>query len=162
VGLKGLDGVLELAGGILLLVVSPAAINRLAVRLTQHELSQDPHDFLALHLLHVTANLHKTQLFGGVYLLSHGLVKVVLVVALLRRQRWAYPAALVFLGGFVVYQLYRLTYAPTIGLSLLTVFDLFIIWLVWREYRRIRHPPTPATPSGRADEHRGGRGGTAV
>jgi uncharacterized membrane protein len=49
--LKGLDGVLEVLGGLLLLVVSPATIDRLVTGLTQHELSEDPHDFLATHLL---------------------------------------------------------------------------------------------------------------
>jgi uncharacterized membrane protein len=136
--LKGLDGLLELAGGILLLVVSPDALNHLAHRLTQHELSQDPHDFFAHHLLRVTANLHNTQTFGALYLLTHGLVKLVIVVGLLRREHWAYYVAFVFLGGFVIYQIYRMTYAPSAGLALLTVFDLFIIWLTWREFQRMR------------------------
>ncbi len=136
--LKGLDGLLELVGGILLLVISPDSINHLAQRLTQHELSQDPNDFFAHHLLRLTSNLHHTQTFGALYLLTHGLVKLVIVYGLLRRQRWAYPVAFVFLGGFVVYQVYRLTYAPSAGLAVLTVFDLFIIWLTWREYRRTR------------------------
>src|SRR5579859_5424885 len=47
--LKGLDGVLEVAGGILLLLVSPGTIDRITGALTQHELSEDPHDFLANH-----------------------------------------------------------------------------------------------------------------
>jgi uncharacterized membrane protein len=136
--LKGLDGLLELVGGVLLIVVSPATFNRLAKMLTQHELSQDPHDFLAHRLLRLTANLHDTQSFGAVYLLTHGVVKLVIVVGLLRREHWAYYVAFVFLGGFVVYQVYRLTYAPSAGLALLTVFDIFIIWLTWREYGRMR------------------------
>jgi uncharacterized membrane protein len=49
--LKGLDGVLEVIGGLLLLVVSPATIDRVVTSLTQHELSEDPHDLLATHLL---------------------------------------------------------------------------------------------------------------
>jgi uncharacterized membrane protein len=140
--LKGLDGLLELIGGILLIIVSPATINRLAENLTQHELSQDPNDFIAHHLLRLTGNLHNTQLFGAIYLLTHGLVKIVIVVGLLRRERWAYPIAFVFLGGFVIYQVYRLTYAPSAGLALLTAFDLLIIWLTWREYRRMKAPNT--------------------
>ncbi len=40
--LKGLDGALEVLGGLLLLLVSPAAINRVTTTLTQHELSEDP------------------------------------------------------------------------------------------------------------------------
>jgi uncharacterized membrane protein len=136
--LKGLDGLLELVGGILLLVISPETINRFAHSLTQGELAQDPHDFFANHLLHLTANLHNTQTFGAAYLLSHGVVKIVIVAGLLRREHWAYYVAFVFLGGFVIYQLYRMTYAPTVGLALLTVFDLFIIWLTWREFLRMR------------------------
>ena len=134
--LKGLDGALEMAGGIMLFLVRPSTLNRFMVHLTQHELSQDPHDFIAHRLLRLTGNLNHTQTFGALYLLSHGVAKVVLVVALLRKQRWAYPATLVFLGAFVVYQLYRMTYQPSIGLALLTAFDLFIMWLVWREYRK--------------------------
>ena len=45
--LKGLDGVLEVAGGILLLFLTPQAIEHIARMLTAHELSQDPHDFIA-------------------------------------------------------------------------------------------------------------------
>jgi uncharacterized membrane protein len=136
--LKGLDGLLELVGGILLLVISPDTLNHLAQRLTQHELSEDPHDFFAHHLLHLTANLHNTQTFGALYLLTHGVVKLVIVVGLLRRAHWAYYVAFVVLGGFVIYQIYRMTYAPSAGLALLTAFDLFIIWLTWREFVRVR------------------------
>jgi uncharacterized membrane protein len=137
--LKGLDGLLELLGGILLIVVSPETINRLAHSLTQHELSEDRHDFVAHHLLRLTANLHNTQTFGALYLLTHGLVKIVIVIGLLRREHWAYYVAFVFLGGFVIYQVYRMTYAPSAALALLTVFDLLIIWLTWREFQRMRH-----------------------
>jgi len=136
--LKGLDGLLELVGGILLIVISPTTINHLAQQLTQHELSQDPNDFIAHRLLRLTANLHNTQLFGALYLLTHGSVKIIIVIGLFRRQRWAYPVAFVFLGGFVIYQVYRLTYAPSAGLAVLTAFDLLIIWLTWREYRRMK------------------------
>jgi uncharacterized membrane protein len=136
--LKGIDGLLELLGGVLLLVISPATINRFAEWLTQHELAQDPHDLIAHHLLKLTGNLHNTQTFGAIYLLTHGLVKIVIVVGLLRREHWAYYVAFVFLGGFVIYQVYRMTYDPSVGLALLTIFDLFIIWLTWREYRRMR------------------------
>ncbi|MDQ6947506.1 MAG: DUF2127 domain-containing protein [Actinomycetota bacterium] len=136
--LKGLDGLLELIGGTLLLIVAPATINRL-VRLTQHELSQDRHDFIATRLLHASHNLNHTQVFGALYLLAHGAVKIVLVYGLLKNQRWAYPASLAFLGFFIIYQLYRIAVVPSIGLILLTIFDTFIVWLVWREYR-LRYP----------------------
>ena len=98
--LKGLDGLLEVIGGLLLLVVSPATIDRVVTSLTQHELSEDPHDFLATHLLRTAHGLTGSAvLFGAVYLLAHGVVKVVLVAALLKDQRWAYPLDARLSGG---------------------------------------------------------------
>jgi uncharacterized membrane protein len=140
VTLKGLDGALETIGGLVLLFVRPATINQLARTLTQHELSQDPHDVIARHLLRSAGHLtHGTTVFAAVYLLSHGLAKVVLVVAVLREQLWAYPGMIALLGAFIAYQLYRLTVVRlTLGLSLLTVFDAFVVWLTWREYQARR------------------------
>jgi uncharacterized membrane protein len=137
--LKGLDGVLELIGGVLLLVVSPATINRLVVTVTQHELSEDPHDVIATHLVDASQRLTgSTVMFGAIYLLAHGIVKVVLVGALLRDKLWAYPWLIVVLVGFAGYQVYRIALHPTVGLIALTVFDLFVAWLTWREYRKRR------------------------
>jgi uncharacterized membrane protein len=77
-------------------------------------------------------------LFGAAYLLSHGLVKIVLVAALLRNKLWAYPWMIVFLIAFIAYQVYRMTFAPSIGLVALTIFDAFVAWLTYREYRKQR------------------------
>ena len=135
--LKGLDGMLEVLGGLLLLVVSPATIDRVVTSLTQHELSEDPQDFLATHLLRTAHGLTGAAvLLGAVYLLVHGLVKVILVAALLKNQLWAYPWTIGFLGVFIVYQLYRLSLRPSVGLAALTIFDAVIAWLTYREYRK--------------------------
>jgi len=137
--LKGLDGVLELIGGILLLLVTPAQIGDVARFLTQHELTQDPRDFVANSLLHMTANLSgSASLFGAVYLLLHGVVKIVLVWAVLKEKLWAYPWMIAFLLLFIVYQLYRISVSFSWGMVLLTAFDIFIVWITWREYRMRR------------------------
>ena len=147
--LKGIDGVLEIVGGIILLLVSPATIDRLAVALTQHELSEDPHDFIATHILHTASTLTGTAvLLAALYLLLHGLLKLVLVVAVLKGKLWAYPWMLGFLGAFVAYQLYRLTFAPSLWLVLLTIFDVFVGWLTWLEYRKHQAYARPARPAG--------------
>lgn len=136
--LKGLDGVLEVLGGILLLFIKPGQIGAVAQFLTQHELSEDPHDFFANLVLHGSNSLasgHAT-LFGAIYLLSHGLVKVVLVLAVLRDKLWAYPWLIVFLVIFILYQVYRMIVRFTLGMLLLTLFDIVVVWLTVREYRR--------------------------
>src|SRR6185437_10651078 len=134
--LKGLDGVLELIGGVLLLLVTPQQIGDLVHFLTQHELAQDPHDFLANSLVHLSSNLSgSATLFGAIYLLLHGLVKIVLVWAVLKDKLWAYPWMIAFLLVFIVYQCYRIVVAFSWGLVLLTAFDIFIVWITAREYR---------------------------
>ena len=134
--IKGLDGVLELVGGILLLLVSPAQIGSLVQSLTQHELSEDPNDLIATTLVRWAGSMTASAtLFGAVYLLLHGLVKIVLVWAVLKDQLWAYPWMIAFLLTFIAYQGYKILAHFTWGMVLLTAFDIFIVWLTLREYR---------------------------
>jgi len=111
--LKGVDGVAELVGGLLLLFVTPADIHHLAAVLTQGELSEDPNDVVARYLLHTANGLTgNAVIFGAVYLLVHGAVKVGLVVALLLNKLWAYPSMIIILLIFIGYQLYRIALGP--------------------------------------------------
>jgi len=139
VALKGLDGLLEIVGGLVLLFVSPASINDLVRWATAHELAQDPHDFIARHLLHSASQLSTAStVYGAVYLLAHGVAKVVLVVLVLRNKLWAYPWMIALLGVFIAYQIYRLTYRVSLGFVVLTLFDAVVAWLTWREYQSRR------------------------
>ena len=146
---KGLDGVLELVGGVLLLLVSPRQIGDLARLLTQHELIEDPGDVVANTMLHFTNGLSvSASFFGAIYLLLHGAVKVVLVWAVLRDMLWAYPWMIAFLIAFIAYQSHQIVLNFSWGLLLLTAFDIFIVWLTWRAYgihRARRRPSTAVT-----------------
>lgn len=137
--LKGADGLLELIGGILLLLVTPQQIGSVVRLLTQHELSEDPNDLIAGALVHLSSSLTvPASIFGALYLLLHGLVKVVLVWAVLKDKLWAYPWMIAFLLLFIGYQIYRMIDAFSWGILVLTVFDLFIVWLTWHESRVYR------------------------
>lgn len=134
--LKGLDGVIELVAGVALLLVSPAQLEAAARALTRHELREDPHDPVAHWLLGYTGNLSvSATLFGAVYLLVHGVVKVFLVVAVLRDKLWAYPWLIGFLVAFIGWQAFELVRHFTWGLAALTAFDILIVVLTVREYR---------------------------
>lgn len=139
--LKGAHALLECVGGVLLTVVSTDAMVAWVNRLTAEELAEDPHDVIAVHLLQYAQNFSvSTQHFYAWYLLSHGVVKLLLVVGLLRQQMWSYPASIVVMLLFIAYQLYRYSYTGSPALVLLSVFDLLIIWLIWHEYRlMLRH-----------------------
>jgi uncharacterized membrane protein len=122
---------------------------------------------IATHLLHTAHGLTgHAVLFGAVYLLAHGIVKVVLVVALLFNRLWAYPWMIAVLLLFIAYQLYRIVLDPTAGLIGLTVFDGVIVALTWREYhqqRRQQHETATAIPAnGHGDTSQGASGDTAT
>lgn len=141
--LKGTDSALELLGGLLLLIVPPDALGEFVGLVTRHELSEDPHDVVANYLLGQAGNLTKSAtVFGAVYLLSHGIIKLVLVVALLRKKLWAYPSMIAFLIVFIGYQAYRLILSPSVWMTALTLFDVFVVALTRIEYRRLRTADT--------------------
>jgi uncharacterized membrane protein len=135
--LKGLDGILEIIGGVLLLIIKPEQINHLARWLTEGELSENPHDFIANHILKTAHDLTGAGLiFGAIYLLSHGIAKVFLIIQVFRDRLWAYKALIVVIGLFVVYQVYRMIIKFSVSMLLLTIFDLIVIYLTQNEYRK--------------------------
>ncbi len=133
--LKGLDALLELVGGTLALLVPPGVVIWGMTLLTRHELIEDPHDIVATFLLHGAQHYAISgSAFVAIYLFAHGFVKVFLVIGLLKNKIWAYPTALVVLGLFMLYQMYRYIYAHSLIMLGLTIFDLAVVWLIWREY----------------------------
>ena len=130
VALKGIHALIEIAAGLVLYLVSSDAIARWLDEV-------DPHAWIGRYFPLSEQN------FYAIYLLSHGIVKSVLVVGLLREKLWAYPASFAVFGAFIAYQLYRFSFTHDVGLILLSIFDLFVIYLAVHEYRLLRkHLPT--------------------
>ncbi|HEV2593915.1 MAG TPA: DUF2127 domain-containing protein [Sphingomicrobium sp.] len=119
---KGGHALIEIAGGLALYLLGAATIADL-IR---------PHEWVAHHFR------PSEQYFYAFYLLSHGVVKGVLVFYLLREKLWAYPASIAVFGLFILYQLYRYSFTHDVGLILLSIFDLFVIYLALHEYRLLR------------------------
>jgi uncharacterized membrane protein len=89
--LKGAHAVIECVGGAALGLISTTTIVNLVNILTQEELVEDQDDFIARHLLAWAQGLSvATKNFYAFYLLSHGVVKLLLVVGLLRGKLWSY------------------------------------------------------------------------
>ena len=141
--LKGVNGLAELIGGVVLYFASVDLIRGIVTWLVHSELIEDPQDRVATYLLHAAEGVSVGgKTFAAFYLLTHGVVKLILVAGLLRNRPWAYPASLAVLGFFVAYQIYRLSFAFSVGLLLLTIFDAVVIVLIWHEYRLVlKHLP---------------------
>ncbi|HEY5563393.1 MAG TPA: DUF2127 domain-containing protein [Clostridiaceae bacterium] len=138
--LKAIDGILEIIGGFILMFLNPTTLNRLIFLLTQHELSEDPQDIIASFMVKLGSTFSvSTQYFGVFYLISHGIIKFILVVLLWKRKVWAYPLTIVSLILFIVYQIYRYTIDHSMFLIILTIFDVIMILLTFLEYKRMKN-----------------------
>ena len=137
--LKGLGSLSEVVAGLLAFLISPALVSTLIIRLAQGELTEDPHDFIAAHLVSLAQQFSfQSGTFIAVYLLSRGLIKLGLIIALLKNKLWAYPSSLGVLGLFVLYQLYQIAGTFSLPLIALTLFDCIVMWFIWREYQVLR------------------------
>ena len=136
---KGVFAAAEVVVGIGAYFVTQQVVFRFVERLTRLELFQDPHDLIASYLY--TSAQHfsvSTRNFTAAYLLSHGVVKLWLIVGLLRAKLWYYPLAIAVFGLFIFYQLYRFNLSHSPWLVLITVVDLVVIALTWQEYGYVR------------------------
>ena len=134
--LKGVFALGEIIGGIVALFITKEFLLKIVGVLTQEELAEDPRDLIANYLLHSTQNFSiSTQYFVALYLLSHGSIKLWLIVGLLRKKLWYYPTAIIVFGLFIVYQLYRFSFTHSLWLLLITGVDVIVIGLTWHEYR---------------------------
>ncbi len=141
VELKAINAILEIVLGTAALFTNKLVT--LIQALTQNELIEDPNSIIAhfaQHLLHPLAV--QSEYFISAYLLSHGIVKLVLAIGLLRKKLWAYPSAIVVFTLFIVYQIYHYTVSPSYFLIFLTIFDAVIIVLTWHEYRYLKNQRT--------------------
>jgi uncharacterized membrane protein len=137
---KGFDGVLEIIGGTLLIVVPLDSLHGLATSVI-YELQDSNHTFIADSIIKLNHDLTPgLALFGALYLLIHGIVKVGLVIALLSRRYVLYPYAIGVLILFTLYQAYEFIYNPSLGLATLTIFDIVIVVLTYVEWRRHTRP----------------------
>ncbi|SDG63852.1 DUF2127 domain-containing protein [Pseudonocardia oroxyli] len=136
---KGVDGAAELLGALLLAVVSGATVHRLVAEVLARDLLGDPDGSLARHFVAGTSEfVSGDRTFAVLYLALHGVVKLALVVALLRKWLPAYPVAVLVLGAFVVYEILRAVHTGSIVLPFLAALDVAILVLVIREYVTLR------------------------
>jgi uncharacterized membrane protein len=136
---KGLDGLVELIGGVLLLFLSPSGLTSLAHGLTAGELLEDPHDIIANLLLKGAHQLGGQGAFLiALFLLIHGVVKLAIVISLIVGATKIYPWAIGALGILAVVQIVDFIVKPSVGVALLTILDFVVIALTWREWRQHR------------------------
>ena len=143
--LKGAFAVAETVTGIGVYFVTQQWVFRLVERITRAELLEDPRDLVANYLFQSAQHFSlSTRNFTALYLLSHGVIKLWLIIGLLRARLWYYPVAMTIFGLFIAYQVYRFSATHSVWLLLITAVDALVIGLTWHEYhylRRLRGGP---------------------
>ena len=133
---KGIQAILETISGFFILFVSHNFIIQTIVHITNGELAEESNDFFANYLVTASQNFSlSSKYFLAFYLLSHGILKIVLVIALWKKKIWAYPASIIVFSLFIIYQIARFIYTHSIWLIVFTVMDILILWLIWHEYK---------------------------
>jgi uncharacterized membrane protein len=151
VAMKGLDGLLELAAGLLLLIAPQAVRWGLRGGAAEAREQLTPlRAFLAGELVRADQVVANGVAVLAVVLLVHGVVKVATVYCLLRRILAAYPWAVLVLAALLVWQLVVLVTDPTAGSAVLVALDVLVLALVSREWRLL-------AGQRRAAEEEGGR-----
>jgi uncharacterized membrane protein len=137
--LKGLISLGEVVVGLLLLIVPSTIILNGVAQLKALAGSGASYGFIAKHLLkEVDAITTGTIIFISIYLLSRGLIKLGLIIGLLKNKLWAYPASLVVLGLFLIYQTYQIVTTHSLSIVAITLFDIVVMYFIWREWRIVR------------------------
>ena len=133
---KALLALVQVLGGLFLLVMPGDTIRQTVDALTRSELAQDPTDRFARAVMHWATTINPSaEQFYIIYLLGHGAIHVVVVTALLLKSRVAYPFSLATLMAFVLYQTWEYLHTFDPALLALTAIDIFVIVIVILEHR---------------------------
>ena len=137
--LKGIHAIIEVIGGILLYFVSSASIVGFVRFFVRGEINENSHNIVANYLLHLAQSFGgSAKTFAAFYLLGHGIINGIIVVALWKEKLWAYPLSFIVLGSFIIYQLYLLSFHYSPWLIAFTILDIIIVLLVWHEYGLVK------------------------
>lgn len=147
--LKGALAMVEALAGLVLWLLPHDGVPRLVHWLAEIQLVHHRVETMAAWAEARAAEFSiSSQHFYALYLLSHGGLKIGLVLALARGYRWAYPAAMVLLAAFIAYQMHHWAETRAPVLLFLSGFDAVMIWLVLQEWiavrRREGQAPGPA------------------
>jgi len=140
--LKGAISFVECVAGVLAFFVPISVVTDFVMRATAVVLPLSLEGLIIPHLTKLADEITATSAtFIGLYLLSRGFIKLVLIIAMLKNELRAYPLSLIVLGGFVSYQIYQIVTHFSAAIVILTIFDLIVMYFIWKEYEVLcRHP----------------------
>jgi len=127
---------LEVVGGVFLYFISMNKITNFVLNAVHSELIEDPKDFWANYFVQSTHQISTSgKYFIIFYLLTHGIIKLIIITGLILKKKWAYPLSIVGLGGLILYQIYHILMNNSVPLLIITIMDIVILWLIYHEHK---------------------------
>lgn len=138
--LKGLFDAGEIISGFLMFFLTPDRMNQLIAVISKEELFEDPTDLIMNYLISVSQVYSlSAQHFTTYYLLSHGGVKLIILILLWQKKLWAYPVSCLMFLVFIIFQMQRFMSTYSFVLLFLSFLDGLMIVLTILEYKNIRN-----------------------
>lgn len=138
--LKGFNAMVELIFGSILTFTSIAGMKALVERLA----GAIPFRWFNRSWLHLAGRLNHfiapdTKAFFSWFFLSHGAVKVFIIICLLSGWMWAYPFGIAVFIAFIVFQVVEIAKGNHAAVyAVLTALDIFVILLTLNEWHHAR------------------------
>lgn len=133
---KGVLAVIETLSGLGFLAAPAWRLRAWAMRLVELDVVESLAGPFASRAERMVQQFAGTQQhFYAVYLLTHGITKLALVLLLAARIRAAYPLGIVLQIAFIAYQMERWAHSGSVFMLGASILDAVIIWLIWCEWR---------------------------
>ena len=138
---KGLFGLSEFCGGVILAVFGAEQLYGMVLRVIDPELYEGGHIHTAQLVLQGAAALAQSpKHFVIFYLFAHGALKMTITAVLLKGHgRWVFPVASAILLGFIgffAYDLGRHWSYLVLGLALFDTLTLALVANEWRNWKK--------------------------
>ena len=137
--LKAINALIEIIGGLVMLLINHDWLNTIIKVIAIPELREDSGDVIMNYLITISQNTPITTMHSiAIYMLLHGITKLVAIALLWKKKLWAYLPVVGVFALFIVYECYSFmrSYSP-IMLAIIII-DLAIIVVVLLEYKHLK------------------------
>lgn len=137
--IKATQASLEIVAGILFYIINTNKLTTFILTAAHGEIAESPHGMLPNLLIKSVDQFSAAgKYFIAFYLLSHGVVKLFIIVGLFLKKPWAYPVSVVGFSALIFYQTYHFLINHSMALLLFTIMDLIILGLIIYEHRKVK------------------------
>jgi len=137
--LKGIDAFIEFIGGFILIVLNHEWLNRLIRLIAVPELIEDPKDKVMNYFITIGQNFSiNSQHTIAVYMMLHGITKMVVVWVLLTKKLWAYPLAMFVFVLIIAYEMYSYINSQSVLMLMMVIIDIAIFVMIILEYKHLK------------------------